>query len=163
VRCGEDPAPVHISLSHRSGIAVCAVAAAPNRLGCDLELIEPHSAAFLADYFTPEEQAWVKGSSYDDWPQRLTLLWSAKESVLKALGLGLRLDTRSVCIRPTVLERSQDWAPLSAWAGQDEVFDGWWRRAGGFVQTVATLAVPGAGGSASNNSIVLLELTGSRA
>src|SRR5664279_4021770 len=36
------PADVTISLSHRSGIGLCAMADAGVALGCDLELIEPH-------------------------------------------------------------------------------------------------------------------------
>ena len=49
-------AAVTISLSHRSGIAMCVVADAPAALGCDLELIEPRSASFVTDYFTLSEQ-----------------------------------------------------------------------------------------------------------
>src|SRR5690242_1248919 len=45
----ERPAGVAISLSHRAGTAVCAVAAADSIIGCDLELIEPRSYAFIAD------------------------------------------------------------------------------------------------------------------
>ena len=51
------PADATISLSHRAGIGLCVVAPAGVGLGCDLELIEPHSDAFIADYFTDEEQA----------------------------------------------------------------------------------------------------------
>src|SRR4029077_16922804 len=36
-------APVTISLSHSSGIAMCAVAFSGRSIGCDLELIEPRS------------------------------------------------------------------------------------------------------------------------
>jgi len=50
------PAPVTISLSHRDGAAICAVALSSAALGCDLEMIEPRSDAFVTDYFTPEEQ-----------------------------------------------------------------------------------------------------------
>ena len=50
---------VTISLSHRSGAAICAVAPAGVDLGCDLEVIEPRSEAFVADYFTVDEQALV--------------------------------------------------------------------------------------------------------
>ena len=45
-----------LSLSHSDGTAFCALAAAGASLGCDVEKVEPHSAAFLADYFTAEEQ-----------------------------------------------------------------------------------------------------------
>ena len=44
-----EPAPVSISLSHRDQIAMCAVAPAEAALGCDLELIEPRTSAFISD------------------------------------------------------------------------------------------------------------------
>src|SRR6516162_11237684 len=49
------PAAVSISLSHRAGTAICAVALSGAALGCDLEVIEPRSNSFVADYFTAEE------------------------------------------------------------------------------------------------------------
>src|SRR6516164_3359283 len=92
------PAAVTVSLSHRAGSALCAVALSGAALGCDLEIIEPRSDGFVADYFTPEEQALVAEASAPDRPWLLALLWSAKESALKALRTGLRLDTRCVTI-----------------------------------------------------------------
>ena len=60
------PATVSISLSHRAGKAMCAIAPPGVDLGCDLELIEPHSGAFVGDYFTADEQAWVaQGTAVD--------------------------------------------------------------------------------------------------
>src|SRR4051794_28418330 len=46
------PAGISISLSHRSGVALCAIGSSGVALGCDLEVVEPHSNAFCADYFT---------------------------------------------------------------------------------------------------------------
>src|SRR5208282_5095496 len=57
------PAGTAISLSHRSGIAACAVAMSGGEIGCDLEVVEPRSDAFVADYFTIEEQALVARAS----------------------------------------------------------------------------------------------------
>jgi len=94
----DQPAGVTISLSHREGTALCAIAAPDAQLGCDLERVEPRSEAFVADYFTDEEQALIAGLPATDRPQLLALLWSAKESVLKALHEGLRRDTRSVTV-----------------------------------------------------------------
>src|SRR3954454_5131483 len=64
------PAPFTISLSHRAGIAVCAMAPAGVELGCDLEVAESRNAAFLADYFTPLEQAFVEQAATSERPQR---------------------------------------------------------------------------------------------
>ena len=63
-------------------------------LGCDLEVIEPRSEEFVADYFTTEEQKMVSQAPIADRSKLLALLWSAKESALKALREGLRFDTR---------------------------------------------------------------------
>ena len=128
------PAGLDISLSHRDGIACCALARSPTALGCDLELIEPRSAGFVADYFTAEEQASVARAAPVGRPLLVTLLWSAKESVLKARGTGLREDTRSV-------EVTAEISPGGAWhlflAGHSgtELY-GWWRSDGRLVRTV---------------------------
>src|SRR5262245_23332046 len=45
------PADATVSLSHRDGVGLCVVVRAGVALGCDLEVIEPHSGAFIADYF----------------------------------------------------------------------------------------------------------------
>jgi len=139
---GGQPAPVAISLSHRSGLAACATAAAGVRLGCDLEIAEPRSQAFAADYFTPEEQARVADQSTEGRWRLLALLWSAKESVLKALHTGLRADPRSVQIESLdELTRSTStaWHPLRA-RYQGLLFEGQWRETGGCARTYAVLA-----------------------
>jgi len=146
------PAEAAISLSHRSGVSICAVAPAEVSLGCDLETIEPRGDAFHADYFTPEEQALVtQAPTIPDSLRLETLLWSAKESALKALGEGLRLDTRSVIVRfpepsETTVENRQrvwlqttDWRPLQVHYGQGVIFHGWWSRSASLLRTVVSL------------------------
>lgn len=137
-------APVAISLSHRVGVACCAVARDALALGCDLELVESHSDAFVAGYFTAEEREMVARVSPGGRCELLTLLWSAKESALKALRVGLRCDTRSVVVQDPVVG---DWSPSGgdAWcplrvehAGGE--FHGWWRLAANLVRTM--LAAP---------------------
>ena len=90
---------VTISISHRNGIAICAVAVGIVKLGCDLEIIEARSDAFIADYFTAEEQELIAQGRQEDRLLLVSLLWSAKESALKALHVGLRADTRSVEVK----------------------------------------------------------------
>jgi 4'-phosphopantetheinyl transferase len=130
------PADVSISLSHRSGIAICALAANSVRLGCDLELIEPHSAEFVADYFSVEEQELMeKVASADRW-RAVALLWSAKESALKVLQEGLRRDTRSVVVKTKSLSFAESWSSLEVHSIEGDAFHGWWRQVDGMVQTV---------------------------
>jgi len=131
-----DPADVTISISHRSGVAICALAANPVRLGCDLEIVEPHSAGFIADYFTPEEQELIERAATSDRWRLVAMLWSAKESALKALHEGLRRDTRSVVVKPATLSCGDAWSSIEVHSIEGERFHGWWRERGGEVQTV---------------------------
>jgi len=129
---------ISASLSHRNGRALCAIAPGAVELGCDLELIEPHSNGFVDDYFTAEEQALLARRSAADRPWLVALLWSAKESALKALHAGLRLDTRSVVVDPLATSFDPyEWKPLIVRHAGEKVFDGWWQVADNFVRTIA--------------------------
>lgn len=142
--------PVAVSLSHSAGMGFAAAAADDGdgmRLGCDIEAVALRSDAFVADYFTAAEAAWIRSGGDDalgDRHVRANLLWSAKESVLKALGEGLRKDTRSVGVEvgglPGVasdeLAAASAWRPLTASTGIRENIDGWWRVADGLAWTV---------------------------
>jgi 4'-phosphopantetheinyl transferase len=134
----DKPAKAAISLSHRSGTALCAVAPAGTKLGCDLEAIETHTDAFIADYFTTEEQALVSRTANSDRNRVLTLLWSAKESALKALQEGLRMDTRDVTVVPDASEDTRSWRQLSVRYGENEVFHGWWQQADDLITTIVS-------------------------
>ncbi len=150
-------APVTISLSHRAGTAMCAVARSDTGLGCDLELIEPRSNAFIADYLTAREQALVARTFVEEQPLLVNLLWSAKESALKALHVGLRLDTRSVDVSlgdglpplnghpredlfnfPIPDVGPDGWRRLHVRYSGDQVFCGWWRHGDHMVRTVVS-------------------------
>lgn len=149
-------APVTISLSHSAGAAICAVALSVTSLGCDLETVEPRIATFAADYFTPNEQTLVEQTCVQERPLLVTLIWSAKESALKALNTGLRLDTNSVevslldaltlqaddsspqpnPVAPPAIPDS--WRPLQVRYSAGQVFSGWWRHADHLVRTVVS-------------------------
>jgi 4'-phosphopantetheinyl transferase len=136
------PAPVSVSISHREARALCAVAPAGTALGCDVEFIEPRSEAFVADYFTVEEQRLVAQSSEQDRFRLLALLWSAKESALKALRTGLRLDTRDVSVDLTEALNPAEWVPAGGTTWRPlraqysaRIFDGWWQCSENFVRT----------------------------
>jgi len=131
------PAAATISLSHRDGIAACAVAMSGVEIGCDLEMVEPRSDAFVADYFTIEEQTLIARASAADRPRLLALLWSAKESALKALREGLRLDTRSVIVSPFAASFDLNgWSPLEVRYTDGQVFHGWWQNTRNILRTV---------------------------
>ena len=156
----DQPASVGISISHRANVGVCAVAPSGVMLGCDLELVEPRTPAFLADYFTTEEQAMVAASDLSERDRLAALLWSAKESALKALRVGLRIDTR--CIEVSLGENSsttptdslkstarasssnvplqvEDWRPLVVTHLNGQSFQGWWMLAGELIRTMVSV------------------------
>ena len=137
------PSPVTISLSHREGAAVCAVAPSSIALGCDLEVIEPRSDTFVTDYFTPEEQALVARRPASERLRLLALLWSGKESALKALHAGLGLDTRSVIVdlvNPAI--GSPGWCPFRVRSTSGKIFYGWWQSSDPVVRTLVAAPPP---------------------
>ncbi len=133
----DELAPLTISLSHRSGVALCALAPHRTEFGCDLEQIEERDGTFLTDYFTAEERKLIGEAPRAERARIATLLWSAKESVLKAMRTGLRLDTRSVVVRPMIgTDTAIAWRPLRAYY-DGRMFQGCWREEAGLVRTLA--------------------------
>jgi 4'-phosphopantetheinyl transferase len=133
------PSGWNISLTHTHGRAACALTRRHIALGCDLEKVEPRSDAFLADYFTPDEQKVFADASPRDRDLLATLFWSAKESAAKALQEGLRLDTRTLSVlRVGCPAPWSHWAPLTVAAAAGRTFHGWWRADGEYVATVAS-------------------------
>jgi 4'-phosphopantetheinyl transferase len=133
-----EPLNAVIAMTDRADWAVCSIIPGSERLGCDLELIEPRSAAFVQGYFTATEQARVAAA--DDPDLVANLIWSAKESALKVMRTGLRRDTRSVVVE--LLDSGEgEWLKLEVTADDGRRFPGWWIRFGSFVLTVAA-AVP---------------------
>lgn len=126
--------PVSLTLSHSEGRAMAAVAGDALAIGCDIELVESRSDEFVRDYFTPTERAAIDAAGPEGRALTATLMWSAKESALKALRVGLRFDTRSVEVRPCRGAEEDGWLALEVSAGRPgRSFRGWWRESGGFV------------------------------
>ena len=155
---GRNPASISISLSHRDGVAACSLTQSVGPLGCDLELIEARDEAFVQDYFTAEEQLIIAQRGDRQRDQLVTTLWSAKESALKALRVGLRADTRSIEIslgdNPSACGRkngenesdsfspwSRTWQPLRARDRDGQALYGWWLGSANLIRTLVTASV----------------------
>jgi len=137
-----EPGRACISISHRSGFCLCAVAGSDVPVGCDLEVIEPHSSEFIADYFTAEEQSLLLRTLPSDHPLFVSLIWSAKESALKVVRKGLRRDTRSMIVQLDPEQSGDGWMPLSIRCVESSKwFHGWWQTIGGFVLTITAAVV----------------------
>jgi 4'-phosphopantetheinyl transferase len=132
------PADAYLTMTDRADQAVCLVGPAGTVLGCDLELVEPRSDAFVGDYLTPAEQRLVAAAGDGDARDLLAnLVWCGKESALKVLRTGLRRDTRSVEVSFPAGSSVDGWVPMSVRAVEGAVFPGWWQRFGAFVLTLA--------------------------
>ena len=139
------PVDFTISLTHRAGRAACAVSSSCAALGCDLEVAEPRSDAFVRDYFCDSEQSWLASAVGRGNLWVATLMWSAKESTLKALGIGLTMDTRELLV--TVGDCHADpggdsnWRPI--WVeSKEQIFSGWWQHSQGLLRTVVASPAP---------------------
>lgn len=137
--------PVSISISHSRDHGLCVVAGAARMVGCDLEWLEPRDEHFIEDYFAPEEVLLMARQVGSAHSLAANLIWSAKESALKALHQGLRRDTRSVVARLDPIPTGRDWDPFTVQCRESgRTFYGWWRSDGRFVWTMVgdTIAVP---------------------
>lgn len=129
--------PVRLSITHRAGLAACVVATEEVQAGCDMELVEPREPEFVEDYFTAAERGVVAVAPEDARALITTLIWSAKESALKALRVGLRADTREVDVRLLPWLTKSGWAALAVHRpNRPRLLSGWWRIEG---QNVVTL------------------------
>jgi len=132
------PGLVNLSISHREGVGACLVAGPGTAAGCDLELVEPRDEALARHFFTPAERALVDGFGLAGRDLAVALVWSAKESALKALRQGLRNDTHGVEVTLDPESRAGSiWRPLSV-CNAGRTFSGWWTLHARLVLTAVT-------------------------
>ncbi|MGA9857389.1 MAG: 4'-phosphopantetheinyl transferase superfamily protein [Solirubrobacteraceae bacterium] len=129
---------IAVSISHRAGRALAVVAAPAIAVGCDLELIEPRSAAFVREWLAPAEQTRVNDAPSDEQPGLANLFWSAKEAATKARGEGLRLEVRHAQVMLGEPDPgAEEWHPLHVdWGPESERDHGWYRTDASWVMTV---------------------------
>ena len=137
------------SISHSGGRAFCALGPGCVAVGADIEGIAPRGEGFAEDYFTAGERALVAAAPAARRDALVTAIWSAKEAALKALRLGLTVDTRLVeCLVPPFGGAAPEtWAPFTASCHPSlgvapATMRCWWRADD---QTVLTLAALGPG------------------
>lgn len=127
------------SLSHSHGAVFCGFSIIPDlRFGFDLEKIDPRPLEFIQDYFTDAEIEMTKRNPARQ-DEVATLIWSAKEAVLKAMQRGLSVDTRRVEIYPDL-----NGIPQNGWgicevrtANEPEKdFIVLWRSETGFIRSI---------------------------
>jgi phosphopantetheinyl transferase len=96
-RAGQGRLPWSLSISHRGDWGLAAIAlVAGARIGADIETVEPRDPALVRQFFSESEADCVAGGG--DVNRTVARIWSAKEAVLKAMGIGLRHDTRDIVV-----------------------------------------------------------------
>ena len=101
---GEGSEPLLISISHSAGVAAAFQSLQKEWVpGIDVELIEERDPSFERGYFTDNELALVEKE--DNRHALLTAIWAVKEAMLKALGIGARVDFRDL----DVLREKNQW------------------------------------------------------
>ena len=127
-----------LSLSHSNGRALAIVSRGTMALGCDIELVEPRSAGFVETFFTAAECERVERADRRFRDLLITMIWSAKESTLKALRTGLTADTRSVEVTDAADYSGSGWKTARAVAADAGEFSCLWRRSGRSVLSIVT-------------------------
>jgi 4'-phosphopantetheinyl transferase len=131
-----------LSVSHSNGRAFCAVTSEAALLGCDIELVESRSAGFVETFFTNAESERIERADPGIRDELVTMIWSAKESTLKALRTGLRADTRCVEVIDAGEASADGWNTVRTMTSEAREFSGLWRRDDGFVQSIVACANP---------------------
>jgi 4'-phosphopantetheinyl transferase len=133
-----------ISISHRENEAVSAMVIDPGvAVGIDLELVEERGRSFVEDFFTSKESNQIDLLPEEEKSVAVTRTWSAKEAVLKALKVGLHVDSRAVSINQSQrASRKDGWRMLDASgpALENCACRVWWRSSGQYVLTLAITA-----------------------
>jgi len=82
-------AEAHFNISYRRGAVALAIGDAP--VGVDIEWIRPgiDMLGIAGRFFTSEEQAFLQAPPAGELAQRFFGLWTRKEALLKAAGLGV--------------------------------------------------------------------------
>jgi phosphopantetheinyl transferase len=131
--------PWTISISHSHDRGLCAIAPGGTLVGCDLERVEQRVDEFPAEWFTYSEQDAIASARPTDRNLLVTLVWSAKESALKALGLGLTITTQALTVKMVETQPSGEWRPLHVHlVDTPEPLFGWWKTDGEDLLTVVT-------------------------
>ncbi len=140
---GDHRLPGRLSISHSHGWVFAGYAEPDIPFGVDAEQVEKRVDAFTGDYFTPAEQAVFDAQTPDQRDVYITLAWSAKEAYLKALGIGLGIDPRSLQV-DFFPANGGIWQPLrvSGLRPGLPVYSGLWAQHGAMVFTVCGQDIP---------------------
>ena len=87
---------VQFSISHSGPVALCA--AAEQELGADVQQPAHWNERLVSRVCTAQEEAWLWAQSQPELA--FFRLWTRKESLVKACGLGIGCDLKTLCCLP---------------------------------------------------------------
>lgn len=109
--------PVFFNVSHSKKYA--AIAVSPFEVGVDIERAEEKNLVCARRVFTENERKWMNNES-----AKFSVLWTLKESVMKALGEGLALPPGDFDVMPFLDNKSITVGDTELWA-YTAVYDGY--------------------------------------
>lgn len=121
----------NFSIAHAGGIIACAVSR-DFVVGVDVEppAILSERDAIAADTFAPSEQALIAAAAPEGRDEIFTRVWTLKEAVVKATGLGPNLHPPGFAVRldsPALLGGGPELAPFDDWGlAQTRLKSGRW-------------------------------------
>ena len=131
--------PVALSLSHRGGRALVTVSDAPAALGCDLEVLEARSPAFVREWLGADERELVSSLTGDHRDLAANLVWTAKEAASKARREGLRLNIRQATVElGPLIDPGDGWERFRVAWQEGLVELGWWHRDSSWVMAIVS-------------------------
>lgn len=138
-----DTPEIHLSLSHTRGLAGCVLAPAP--VGLDLECCSGREGYedTAPQIMSPEELRAFAEKSHDQRLRHLLKLWTLKEAMAKALGVGFAVSPADFVFAS---DRGEEWRLVEA-PPVEEIPAEWSVRSFGIGRTyLGALAIAGRGG-----------------
>jgi 4'-phosphopantetheinyl transferase len=91
--CILEPKDIHFNISHSGDWVVCAIDNKP--IGIDVETIKPIDLNIARRFFTVEEYNHLMKKDEYNRIRYFYMLWTLKESYIKAIGKGLKIPLNS--------------------------------------------------------------------
>jgi 4'-phosphopantetheinyl transferase len=92
---------LRFNLSHSNNLALLAVTRCSD-IGVDVECCTAHPSALPIDQLSAPEQAFLRALPAEQVREAFFTIWTRKEALLKALGLGLHGDLSSFSALPGI-------------------------------------------------------------
>lgn len=105
------------NVSHSGSYVALATDNTP--VGIDVEQIRERHFRVAQKVFTPEEQRWMN----EDVMNRFFVLWTQKESLVKAVGCGITIPLETISVMPFQLEKPVEYDGVQ-WFCKTVSYDG---------------------------------------